>query len=109
MPEYAFWTLIISLAILSFGLSLKLAETSHLLKLANKEIDSFIEQITSLKKDHKEIISSSSEFHDAKIKKISNRYEKHLDRLYEKVDKLSEHRNPPLLGLQGFNYYNKND
>ncbi len=37
MPEYALWTLIISLAVLSFGMSLKIADLKHTIKLIGKE------------------------------------------------------------------------
>lgn len=110
MPEYAFLTLIISLSILGLGLSFKLAETSHLLKLANKEIDGFIEQITSLKKEHENIISSSSKLHNAEINRVSERYQNHIGKIHKVIDDFIEHRQqPPLLGLQGLNYYNQND
>jgi hypothetical protein len=51
MPEYALWTLVISLTIYSLGLTLKATSLSHRLKLVNDEINRFIEQISVLKQD----------------------------------------------------------
>ncbi len=70
MPEYALWTLVISLTIYSLGLTHKITSLSHRLKLVNDEINRFIEQISILKQDQYKTISGLSELHKAETKKI---------------------------------------
>jgi len=86
MPLSALWSLIISLILLALGLSLKLANTSHLLKLADKEIDSFIKQVNMLKDKYEETISGMSQLHKAEIAKVMITYEKSMDILIEQMN-----------------------
>lgn len=78
MPEYAIWTLIISLAVLSFGMTLKIANLKHTLKLLEKENNRFIEEITMVKNDKDKAISGLSKLHQAQMKIIIQEYEKQI-------------------------------
>jgi hypothetical protein len=90
MPEYALWTLIVSLITLSFALSLKVASLSHSLKLMDKEINSFIEQIRMLNKKHDKEISTLSKFNDASMNKIIGEHNKELEILFAKISELQK-------------------
>lgn len=85
MPITAMWSLIVSLILLALGLSLKLAHVSHLLKLADKELDSFIKQIAVLKEKHEKAVSRASQFQLAEVTKIIKEYEPQINLLTEKA------------------------
>lgn len=85
MPEYAFWTLVISLTIYSLGLTLKTTSLSHRLKLVNDEINRFIEQISVLKQDQNKTISSLSKLHKAETEKIIQKYETQIKKTHENM------------------------
>ena len=79
MPEYALWTLIISLAILSFGMTLKIANFKHALKLLEKENNRFIEEITMVKQNKdKAMFALSVEFLKVSVFSIGYQYSKIL-------------------------------
>ena len=90
MPEYALWTLVISLIMLSLGLCFRIAELSHLLKLTNKEINSSIEQARALNKRYNEEISNRSELNDAVMNKILEKHNRELHILFAKIIELQE-------------------
>lgn len=90
MPEYALWTLVVSLIILSLTLSFKVASISHSLKLMDKEIDSFIKEIATLKKKHNIEISSLSQLNDASMNKIIIKHNRELGILFNKISKLQK-------------------
>ena len=90
MPEYALWTLAVSLIVLSLGLSFKVAELSHLLKLTNKEINSSIKQARALNKRYNEEISNRSKFNDTAINKIISNHNKELEFLFAKIIELQK-------------------
>lgn len=94
MPLTALWSLIVALVMLAIGLSLKLANISHSLKLSDKELDSLIKQIALLKEKHEETVSRFSEFHEAETKKIIKEYTAQIDILIDKVVELkTPHQN----------------
>jgi uncharacterized protein YoxC len=90
MPLTALWSLIVSLILLALGLSLKLAYVSHLLKLADKELDGFIKQIAVLKEKHEKTISRSSQFQLAEMPKIIEEYETQINILAKKADEVKK-------------------
>ena len=75
MPEYALWTLVISLAVLSFGMSLKIADLKHTIKLFSEENDRFIKEIAVIENDKNKAVSALSESHNTIVKELSQRYE----------------------------------
>lgn len=85
MPEYAFWTLIVSLTIYSLGLTLKAASLSHSLKLVNNEINRFIEQICILKQEQDKTISGLSDLHETETTKIIQEYETEIKKSHESM------------------------
>lgn len=90
MPEYALWTLIVSLITLSFALSLKVASLSYSLKLMDKEINSFIEQIRMFNKKHDKEISTLSKLNDASMNKIIDEHNRELEILFAKISELQK-------------------
>ena len=88
MPEYALWTLVVSLTIYSLGLTLQTASLSRSLKLVNDEINRFVEQISILKQDQNKTISGLSEFHKAETKKIIQGYETQIKQTHESMKKI---------------------
>ena len=85
MPEYALWTLVVSLIIYSLGLTYKITSLSHSLKLVNDEINRFIEQISILKQDQDKTISGLSELHKTETKKIIKEYETQIKQTHESM------------------------
>jgi len=83
MPEYALWTLITSLAVLSFGMTLKIADLKHILKLLEKENNRFVEQITMVKQDKNKTISTLSELHNTVMNEVIQRYETQIKQTNE--------------------------
>lgn len=94
MPEYAIWTLIISLTMYSLGVTLKSANLSHRLKLVDKEINSRIEQIKSIEQEHKHSIMSLSELHEAEKQKLSKSFEAGIEKLIHIVSEKYEPKKP---------------
>ncbi len=94
MPITALWSLIVSLILLALGLSLKLANVSRLLKLADKELDGLIKQIAVLKEKHDETVSRTSQFQAAETKEVIQEYELQIDHLADKVVELKANLNP---------------
>ena len=90
MPEYALWTLIVSLITLSFVLSLKVASLSYSLKLMEKEINGFIEEIAMLKKKHDKETSTLSDLNDASMNKIIREHNKELEILFTKISEIQK-------------------
>jgi len=88
MPEYALWTLIISLAILSFGMTLKIADFKHTLKLLEKENNRFIEEITMVKQNKDKAISGLSELHTTIMNKLIQRYETQIKNNLENTNQI---------------------
>jgi septal ring factor EnvC (AmiA/AmiB activator) len=85
MPIIALWSLVISLAVFAFAVAVRSATTSHQLKMVDKEIDSLIAQITSLKQEHEKAISSLSQLHQAEVRKVLISYEKSMNKLLEQT------------------------
>ena len=113
MPEYALWTLVVSLTIYSLGLTLKATSLFHSLKLVNDEINSFIEQIGVLKQDQNKTISGLSELHKTETKKIVQEYETQIKQSHESVREILDkyHRLVPpakLAFLEQWDNKNKN-
>ena len=110
MPEYAFWTLIISLIILSLGLTLNVASLKHSLKLMDKENNRFIEQINMIKQDKNKTISGLSKFHETTTKKIIQEYETQIKYNLENTTKILEkyHRLVPPARLAFLEALDKN-
>ena len=93
MPIAALWSLIVGLVILALGLTYKVVEFSHALKLSDKEADrlgarllaleetrnnealSSKAEIDVLKEAHNKEISDIKELHNAELDKFS----KHID------------------------------
>lgn len=86
MPITALWSLVVGLILLALGLSLKLAHATHLLKLADKELDSFIKQITVLKEKHEKTVSGASQFQMTGAPKIIKEYEAQISLLAQKAN-----------------------
>jgi len=70
MPEYAMWTLIVSLVIFAFGLALTVAELRHRLKVSENEPNRLRSEIEMLKKRHNKEISDIEELNEKEIEKI---------------------------------------
>ena len=85
MPEYALWTLIISLIILSLGLTYEPASLKHSLKLINKENNRFVEQINMVKQDKDKSVSALSELYKAETEKIIQEYETQIKQTNENM------------------------
>jgi hypothetical protein len=90
MPEYALWTLIISLAILSFGMSLKIAGLKHTVKLIGEENDRFIKEIAMIKNDKDKTISTLSKRHNAIMNELTQRYETQIKNNQRNTKKILE-------------------
>ena len=88
MPEYALWTLVVSLSVYAFAVTLKSAFLSQSLKFIEKENDRFIKQIDMIEKDKNKTISALSEFHNAEINEIVNRYETQIKQNFENTNKI---------------------
>ena len=88
MPEYALWTLIISLAVLSFGMSLKIADIKHTIKLIGEENDRFIKKIAMVKNDKDKAISTLSERHNTVVNELSQRYEAQIKQTIKNTNKI---------------------
>ena len=89
MPEYAMWTLIVSLAILAFGLALTVAELRHRLKVSEDEPNRLRSEIETLKKRHNKEISDIEELNEREIEKIK----KEADNPPHKFIDLTEYKN----------------
>ena len=85
MPEYALWTLVVSLSIYSLGLTYKITSLSHSLKLVNDEINRFVEQISVLKQNQYKTVSGLSKLHKAETKKIIQEYETQIKQTHESM------------------------
>jgi len=90
MPEYALWTLVVSLILLSIGLSCKIAELLRRSQLTDEEINGFVKQITSLNQKHNKEISNHSELNDAVMNKILEEHNKELQILFAKIIELQK-------------------
>lgn len=111
MPEYALWTLVVSLIIYSLGLTYKITSLSHSLKLVNDEINRFIEQISILKQDQDKTISGLSELHKTETKKIIQEYETQIKQTHESMKAILKkyHRLVPPVKLAFLEHWdNKN-
>ena len=113
MPEYAFWTLIVSLIVYSLSLTLKATSLFHSLKLVNDENNRFIKQISILKQNQNKAISGLSELHKTEIKKIIHEYEAQIKENHETTKKIlyKYHRLVPpakLAFLEEWDNKNKN-
>lgn len=91
MPIVALWSLVISLALFAFAVAVRSATTAHQLKMVDKEIDSLIAQITSLKQEHEKAVSSLSQFHRTEVSKVMIAYEKSMDKL---IDQMAHYKYP---------------
>lgn len=111
MPEYALWTLVVSLIIYSLGLTYKITSLSHSLKLVNDEINRFVEQISILKQDQDKTISGLSELHKTETKKIIQEYETQIKQTHESMKAILKkyHRLVPPVKLAFLEHWdNKN-
>ena len=111
MPEYALWTLVVSLIIYSLGLTYKITSLSHSLKLVNDEINRFVEQIGILKQDQDKTISGLSELHKTETKKIIQEYETQIKQTHESMKAILKkyHRLVPPVKLAFLEHWdNKN-
>jgi phosphoribosyl-dephospho-CoA transferase len=90
MPEYAMWALIVSLAIYSLGVTYKLAFLSESLKLVNKVVDGFVEQINSIRQEQEKTIMSHSDLSKAKTEEIIIEYETQISILKNKMVELKK-------------------
>lgn len=70
MPEYAMWTLIVSLIILAFGLALTVAELRHRLKVSEDEPRRLRSEIEMLKEKHDKEISDIKELNKREMEKV---------------------------------------
>jgi len=87
MPITALWTLIVSLAVLAFGLTLKLAEYKRLLRDEIKSLNAARSELANGKQDH-----------DKAIIEIKKECQKKIDELTEinaQLEKQINQQNPP--------------
>ncbi len=61
MPETTFWGLIVSFLLLAIGTTLKAAEASHSLKLANEEVTRLRKQVETLQNEPNNLTNKTSE------------------------------------------------
>lgn len=73
MPVSALWALVGGLALLAFGLVLKVAEISHGLKRSNDEALSLKSKIDALKNAHDKEISDIKELHSRKVEELNKK------------------------------------
>jgi cell division protein FtsB len=89
MPEYALWTLIISLAIFAFGLMLKIVDLKARLKASEDEPDRLRSKLKTLEARHDKEISDIKELNERKMDKLIKESTKFI---HDPVD-LSKYRN----------------
>lgn len=80
MPEASLWTFVASLALLSFGLTLRVAHLAHSLKLAQEEMTALIKKLDALKEQHQKEIAGIEERHKAQVAKFFESYERGIER-----------------------------
>ena len=85
MPIEYLWVLVVSLIVLSIGVSLKLARALFSLKLMHKEFDRFIREIASINDKRQKTISSISKLRKTEIEKIINTYDNAIDKAINKI------------------------
>lgn len=64
MPEYALWSLIISLIALFFGVAIKAIEYRSLLNKANEEVTNLRAEVTVLKANYEQSVAHMAELNN---------------------------------------------
>lgn len=71
MPELALWSLVIALAVLAFGLTLKIADKRRTIKNLQKEIDAARSEINTLQDKFNKDITDIKELNNRKINELT--------------------------------------
>jgi len=81
MPLYALWTLVVSLIVLSLGLSFKLSQSLFSFDLAKEEINRLVKELAFIKNHQDESIPALPQLDHAELNKILNEYRNHINNL----------------------------
>jgi hypothetical protein len=85
MPTYALWSLIVSIALLALGLSLKLADVKFTLKRTEKDFDRVVKEIALIKNHQEEPVPSLPQFDQTEFNKILDEYRSQINNLNQIV------------------------
>lgn len=96
MPESAMWTMIVSLVILCFGITLRLTKAEHALKLMDEEFKRFFSKINSFKDTTNKTVLGIKESHDRSVKEVVQRYAQEIEKLRENIEHLEK---SPRIGI----------
>lgn len=95
MPTPAIWSLVVSLLVLSLGLTYKIVELSRNLKLSDKDCDSLRSKLSASeeRRDKESVsvrmeINSLKETHDKEISDINKFNETEVKKLIERISEL---------------------
>lgn len=104
MPTSAIWSLIISLVLLALGLTYKIVELTHALKLSEKEADRLRTALSTLEENRKnETLSTESEIdaikevHNKKISDIEELHQRATTELKKEIKNLSHVEDAPII------------
>jgi uncharacterized protein YdcH (DUF465 family) len=90
MPESAMWTMIVSLVILCFGITLRLTKAEHSLKLMDEEFKRFLSEVNSLKKTTNKTVLGIKESHDRTVEEITKRYTQEIENLKKNMEHIKQ-------------------
>jgi len=90
MPDYAQWALIISLAMLAFGLTLEIVKIRSAYNKVNKSRSKILRKLAVLKKQNNQAIPIDFESSENQIEKFMDEFGRQVDHLMSEAAKARE-------------------